>query len=151
MEPRSECRPVHAKGANVAREIVHVEFVGLEGAYAPPFAQSVRRIVCEHQSDYYRFLEWRGPREGNVSKPDIAIVAVATGQGWTEVRTSVAQCHTEHIGLLGCDRPILGLPVIHLLRDITELAHGSRYPEANQTVPGQLLPALDTTIPVAFC
>lgn len=133
----------------MAREAILVQFVGLEEAYASPYAQSIRRIVCEHQSDYYHFLDVDASNGTHGTVPDIAIVAVSRGQSWTDVRANVNRCRTVNIGLLGAERPVLGLPVIRLLRDITELAHSARYPEELQTVPGSLSVVADPARQVA--
>jgi hypothetical protein len=104
----------------VAKEVIYVEFVGLEERFAPSYAQAIRQIICQQSTNQYRLCVWQS-EVTELRLPDLSIVAVDVTNVWNSVKTLINKCHCLNIGLLGSDKPVLGFPPVRLLDDVTGL------------------------------
>lgn len=105
----------------MTKETIFVELVGLEEAFGPVYSAGIRRIIQSHVSHFFHFAVWDPLDAVQPSAPDVSLVAVEDSSNWTGVRTRINRCQSINIGLLGAPQPILGLPVVSKLCDLSSL------------------------------
>lgn len=126
----------------MAKEIIYVEFVGLEERFTPSYAQAIRQIICQQGTDQYQLRVWQSEVR-SLRLPDLSIVAVDGANVWQSVRALINECHCLNIGLLGADKAVLGFPPVRLLDDVSGLialygsknSHQFLYEQARATGP----------------
>lgn len=119
----------------MAKETIFIELIALEDAFGAVYAAGIRRIIHAHSSRLFHFCVWDPLDAVQPSAPDVSLVAVEDASNWTAVRKRVHLCHSSNIGLLGTPQPLLGLPVVNQLSDLSALVGLRR---AHATVPAPL-------------